>query len=424
MTRICETIPAEILCEIFHLLCDKPISLHTLDNSSRFGEFPWAVGRVCKRWREIFLSYPHLWTSLSLQYHSDSPQFGVDRLHEMSRRTLLYLERSEQLPLTITVYTTYPIYSESIENFPRTTWKLLVSCSERWERVDLELSREPLGLILDLLRCGMPIIKSLRLHAKSILVRISKFELYHAFTAAPRLTELELLGRFGGLVFPWSQLTKVKIFSTDGDYVESRKLETILSQLQNVEELRMGKVFIWRSDDDRDRRSIRLPSLRLLAVQVHPRLEILPQLEAPLLEHLLVDMSSKKRYAFIEELSFFIRRSSCHIRRLTLQNCEVRLLPDLMKLLSSVEELYIQTTVAGRGRFLVKHITEMNDGVCLPNLRELEVTCLRSRGDDRKVMTAMSRLLQSEESRLISVTQSRVDVPLEPTMVRISMSFK
>ena len=422
---ICETIPAEILCEIFHLLCDKPISLHILDNNSLFGEFPWAVGQVCKRWRDEFFSYPHLWTSLSLRYHST--KVGVDCLHEMNRRTLLYLERSERLSLTITVYTTYSINSESTEIFPRTTWKHLLSCSERWERLDLELSHEP-GPILDLLRYKMPTIKSLRLHAKSI--DASNFEFYHPFTAAPRLTELELLGWFGGLVFPWSQLTKVKISLTDGDPIDSIKLETILSQLQNVEELRVGKLDVWHRDDDRDQCSIRLASLRLLAVPIPPPREILTQLEAPSLEHLWVDwypMYSKKRYhplIFIEELSSFIRRSSCYIRRLTLQDCEFRLLPGLMKLLSSVEELCVKTTVAGRGSFLVEHITQINEGVCLPNLRELEVTCLRGRGDDEKLMTAMSRLLKtrSEESRLISVT--REDVPLEPTRVRISMSFK
>jgi len=95
-----------------------------------------------------------------------------------------------------------------------------------------------------------------------------------------------------------------------------------------------------------------------------------------------------------------------------------------MRLLSSVEELCIKTTIAGCGSVLVKHITQMNDGVYLPNLRKLEVTCPRDRDDAEKLMTAMTGLLEtrSEESRLITVT--REDVPLEPTIVRISMSFK
>src|SRR6266550_2372549 len=268
---ICETIPSEILCEIFLLLCDKPISLHVLDNSSCFGEFPWAVEQVCKRWRVVFLSYPHLWTSLFLQCPPPTNILSVDRLHEINRRTLLYLERSKHLPLTITVYNKYRTWN--IANFPRTTWKLLLSCSERWETVDLVLRYK--SPVLDLLRCKMPIIKSLRLHD----YRASYFKLYHPFSAAPRLTELILYGWFIGWVFPWSQLTKLKVsFTSFGDRIESEELETILSQLRNLEELHVDEVFVWHRNDDGDRRSIRLASLRLLAVRTYP-LDILTRIE-------------------------------------------------------------------------------------------------------------------------------------------------
>ena len=78
---------------------------------------------------------------------------------------------------------------------------------------------------------------------------------------------------------------------------------------------------------------------------------------------------------------------------------------------------------SGRDAFFAEHITQMNDGVCLPNLRELEVTCYRGRDDDETLMTAVSRLLKtrSEESRLMSVRCE--EVPFEPTRVRMSMSF-
>ncbi|KAF8336231.1 hypothetical protein F5887DRAFT_1161415 [Amanita rubescens] len=406
-----ETTPSEILCEIFQLLRDEPISLHVLDNSSCFGGFPWAVGQVCKRWRDVFLSYPHLWTSLSLRYRS-SDIVGVDRLHEISRRTLLYLERSERLPLTITVHSTY---GGSFESFPRTTWKLLLSCSERWERADLTLRHEP--PLLDLLRCKMPIIKSLGLHAD---VYAPHFDLYHSFTALPRLVELDIFGRLReSWVFPWSQLTKVNISVTYGD---SKKLGTILSQLRNVEELRMGKAIIRRRYNAPDRcpSPIRLASLRLLAVPIHPP-EILTWLEAPLLEHLWLDWcliqgQDPERYSliFTEELSFFIHRSSCHIRRLTLHNCEWLLFPSLMKLLSSVEVLCIKTIVSSCSSLLAELFTQMG-GVYPPNLREMEVICPRGR-DDEKLVTATSLLLETQraESRLISASLG--DVPLEPTM--------
>jgi len=165
-----------------------------LNNRSCFDEFPWAIGQVCNRWREAFLSYPPLWTSLYLWYHS-TDILGVYCLHEMRRRTLLYLERSKQLPLTISLCTTCDRKSKSVEFFPRTTWKLLLSCSERWERADL-MPRHELPLH-DLIRCKLPIIKSLRLRAYALY-----FKPYHPFANAPRLTEVDLLGWFGGWVFP------------------------------------------------------------------------------------------------------------------------------------------------------------------------------------------------------------------------------
>ena len=113
---------------------------------------------------------------------------------------------------------------------------------------------------------------------------------------------------------------------------------------------------------------------------------------------------------FNEELSSFIRRSSCHIRRLTLCHGERQLLPNLMKLISSVEVFCIKMTVGGS--FLAKHIiiTQMNDGIYLPNLRELKMTCRRGRVDDEELMTAMSRLLETrnEKSRLISVRREEM----------------
>jgi hypothetical protein len=96
--------------------------------------------------------------------------------------------------------------------------------------------------------------------------------------------------------------------------IDTTKLETILPQLQNVEELRIGKSAIWYEDKfDSDRRSI-----RLFAVPIYPP-EILTRLEAPLLEHLWVDGSPVYDGEYysrtsIKELSFFFRHWSCHIR--------------------------------------------------------------------------------------------------------------
>lgn len=90
------------------------------------------------------------------------------------------------------------------------------------------------------------------------------------------------------------------------------------------------------------------------------------------------------------------------------------MLPSLRELLSSIEELCIEMMLAGRGSFLAGDIiTQMNDGIYLPNLGELEVTSFRGQDDDEKLMTAMFRLLETrnEESRLKSIRRAGEDVP-------------
>ena len=135
--------PAEILSEIFHLLCDEPIALEELENSSCLNVFPWAVGQACRRWRTTFLSDPHLWTSLSL--HSNPLQdHSAAYLAEMNRRSAIYLKRSGQLPLTIAITPEYSIL---------TIWKMLLSCLNRWRKAEIILSFSTGSVIDGFLEC-------------------------------------------------------------------------------------------------------------------------------------------------------------------------------------------------------------------------------------------------------------------------------
>ncbi|KAF8341947.1 hypothetical protein F5887DRAFT_1217307 [Amanita rubescens] len=178
-------VPTEILQDIFHLLCDEPIALHDLNNKSHLHEFPWAVGQVCRRWRGIFLSHTHLWTSFALEpadWRVRSPHFV-----EMNRRATLYLERSGQQPLTIDVTVSLP-YSD-FRTFPKKVWGTLLSCSKRWRKADLKLG-DGAKLVLDGLkyRGYMSSLESLRISIPHSLAP----EHYNPIQIAPHLTELDL----------------------------------------------------------------------------------------------------------------------------------------------------------------------------------------------------------------------------------------
>ncbi|KAF8349638.1 hypothetical protein F5887DRAFT_947345 [Amanita rubescens] len=363
----CKMLPIEILCKIFLLLCDKPIHLQMLQNKWHLDEFPWAVGQVCRHWRGAFLSYPPLWTSLSLQ----SGNFSAIAIAEINRRTATYLERSRQFPLTILV----SMVNSSNINFPSDTFRLLLTSSNRWKRADLVLRRE--SVLLDLIGCfnKVPILESLGISVYGFGAE----KHYNDFvTIAPHLTELNIsdpgeTGRWMSL--PWSQLTKLSIeVSFVEFFVQNSRLETILSQLQNLEELRFE---IHDAPDftiSRSQAAIRLPLLRFLEItMICPG--IFSSFEVPLLEHLWLDGCIELEDVgeiCAEELSSMIERSSCRIRHLTLQDFfddDVAL--DIFGALDSLEELCIKDLSCS----LLIGFMANPDVHHLPNLRELQVIC-------------------------------------------------
>ena len=378
----CKTLPIEILCKIFLLLCDKPIHLQILQNTWHVDEFPWAVGQVCRHWRGAFLSYPPLWTSLSLQ----NGDFSSTALAEINRRTATYLERSRQLPLTILV----SMANSSNVNFPNDTFRLLLACSNRWKSADLVLRRE--SVLHDLIGCfdKVPILKSLGISVYGL----EAAKHYNAsVTIAPHLTELNIsdpgkTARWMSL--PWSQLTKLSIeVSFVQFFAQNSRLETILSQLQNLEELRFkihGAPYFTIS-----RPTIRLPLLRFLEItMISPGIFL--SFEVPLLEHLWLDGCIELKdvgNVCAEELSSMIERSACRIRRLTLRNFfddDVAL--DIFGTLDSLEELCIKDLSCS---LLIGYMANP-DIHHLPNLRELQVICCPGQVN-RGLMTAIYFLL-------------------------------
>ena len=157
-------IPAEVLSEIFHLLCDKHIALEQLENNSCFDHFPWAAGQVCKRWRTAFISHPRLWTSLSLRDVPQDRLASAAYLAEMNRRSAIYLKRSGQLPLVVILKAQIPTAESPI----MAIWKMLLSCSNRWESANIILPSAE-SIIDHALVCiaRMPFLEELILECRS-----------------------------------------------------------------------------------------------------------------------------------------------------------------------------------------------------------------------------------------------------------------
>ncbi|KAF8332892.1 hypothetical protein F5887DRAFT_1173571 [Amanita rubescens] len=411
------TIPTEILHDIFHLLCDGPIALHDLKNESHFHEFPWAVGQVCRHWRGAFVSHTHLWTSFALK----PGDFNAAYFVEMNRRTAIYLERSREQPLTIVVFTP----CSGTQKFPKSVWRMLLSCLKRWKKADLVLGN---GAAQDeLFRCRgyMSSLESLKMSIPNSTAPKN----FNAFEVTPYLTELDLAhsGYTTTWQFPWSQLTKLKITAscTEFSHSYSNNLWEVLFQLENIEELHILTTFR-RITTPSPFPIIRLPGLRLLEISLTSAM-MFSWFSAPLLEHLHIQSAGRASFLhhdqhYKRELTSLIQRSSCRIRRLVLENCRTEEMRIVMKVLPSVEELSIiyLSSVA-----IIQDVTGLDGYIYLPKLQVLQVTCKIQKKAGallEHATTVFSRLLEARGKGLSLVSHDIV--PLEKFVLWLNLSLQ
>ena len=409
------TVPTDVLCDIFHLLCDAPIALHDLKNKSHFHEFPWAVGQVCRHWRGAFLSYTPLWTSFALKPGT----FGAAHFAEMNRRATIYLERSGQQPLTIDV----AMRRSYAENFPKSVWRMLLSCLKRWKKVNLVLVHG--AARNEFLRCRayMSSLESLRLS----IPNSTALKNYNTFQVAPHLTELDLahFGYSATWQFPWAQLTKLKIKASCAEFSDSysNNLWGVLFQLENIEELHIITTFR-RTTPPSPLPIKHLPGLRLLETPL-AFATMLSWFTAPLLEHLHIHGDSHNTDNYFhwgqQELMSLIQRSSCRIRQLAFQNCSGRVeeMRMIMKALASVEELSINFLSSFT---IIQDITGLDGYIYLPKLQVLQVKCIL-RGDLGKYTATLFSYLLEARGKGISLASQDI-VPLKKFVLWLTVEGK
>ncbi|KAK7472442.1 hypothetical protein VKT23_000557 [Stygiomarasmius scandens] len=136
-------LPVEILMLIFEFACIRGPNTFSLEIPYRANSFGTtnALSRTCSLWRRIVISSPKLWTKISIDFE------GIEEGEEMPGVVNLYLRRSEDLPLTLSVVAVHP-HLASYYKLTLTSWFIFVSllneCA-RWSDVHLDLSDDILN---------------------------------------------------------------------------------------------------------------------------------------------------------------------------------------------------------------------------------------------------------------------------------------
>ncbi|KAL0578165.1 hypothetical protein V5O48_003831 [Marasmius crinis-equi] len=260
-------LPPEILITIFDFCCD------TNELQAKDDHFPMALtlSRVCGRWRDILLSTPRLWTSLSIYFHG----WGKNQ-QRSTGLTRLFMERSEKLGLRVAM--DFSNADERIEDvLPALT--SLTQNSFRWNHLKLIIPASIIkNRVFESIRGRLPMLEHLYLTGcgPSEDVEDAHIDL---FEDCPSLQSFEYKASSPSIIatVPWHQVKTLKLCNYYSTFAFDR-----LALCRNAERLRLHIV-----GGGREYKNHIVSSLKDLSLTVHEQ----------------VDVSSIFRYSTLRQLT-------------------------------------------------------------------------------------------------------------------------
>ncbi|KZP28614.1 hypothetical protein FIBSPDRAFT_245032 [Athelia psychrophila] len=262
---------------------------------------------VCKRWRDLSLSTPIHWAYVSAEVK------GVDE-EKISRElecAQAWLARSGSCPLTIKV-----AYNGNQPAHWKRLMDFFLPCCDRWRHAKI-FSSSKMPADLSSIKDKLPLLEALTLE----LPQPPKGA---PFGNAPKLRQLKITlcdderdderdeGPGAVFVFPWSQLTHVKL-----RFLTEQECWWIMQKLHNVVSLAVGQFAAWGDPPQPHYQMLRLEHLKRLTFQWFKTNSGF----AGFHEHL--DVPSMTNYCYHDRLgatwslpsfqSLLSRRSSCRL---------------------------------------------------------------------------------------------------------------
>ncbi|KAJ7841543.1 hypothetical protein B0H13DRAFT_2414683 [Mycena leptocephala] len=274
-------LPNEIVSEIF---------MHFLP-TYRFppltGLFsPTLLTHVCRRWREIALSTPTLWSAIGASYYDGIP------LKQKAHLFDLWLKRSQPRPLSLQIVGTN--VAEILA--------AVVPHRARWEHLDFRLPPSHLHTIID---GAMPLLRHLDLE----LSGYSAIDVFATFRDMPLLRSVILNDVSLHVILPWGQLTSLTLA-----IVNPRDCFLILQQTSNLVRCVL-KLEAMYGGNDQPGPDITLPYLESLSIDQYgatPVTDFLETFIVPVLRHLEIPEECLGTSP-LDSLTGFISKSGCKL---------------------------------------------------------------------------------------------------------------
>ncbi|KIJ59782.1 hypothetical protein HYDPIDRAFT_118134 [Hydnomerulius pinastri MD-312] len=325
-----QRMPPEILGIIFE-------NCLPVDEFSRavLSQSPLLLGRVCSHWRQVCLSTPRLWTSLSFHFL----ETDLDRTQDEKRVTRAldtWLQRSSPVPLSIS-FTDHRIFQKETEVL--IIWLLLQirdNCA-LWKDIYLQFSSDYFIQLSALSPCEFTSLESLSVHADHMGWRRGLISLSLDLTLADRLKSLSYTGPDRvvreELLADWTRLTEMSfqydLHEAGGESSTlSRHFGTLrLCQNLTVFSVGIGHPFHFYPDDFIVLPCLHTLKIRRLSRRSHARTIvdalILPQLETLDIDSaILVGWDGWNMRWHGRQFSDMLRRSACKLKGLHIRDVD------------------------------------------------------------------------------------------------------
>ncbi|KAJ7291887.1 hypothetical protein C8J57DRAFT_1588626 [Mycena rebaudengoi] len=202
------TLPPELICEIFAWTLPAKTYMYPNDEvmlapsyvplCAQLKGSPWILGHVCQQWKAIALSFPTLWSSITI-FVPTTPISVIPIVEAQLHRSADSL-----LDVFIVAKGTGLHWSRSNQECLR----MLIGCCGRWR----SLYTDDLEPIFDGIRNSLPLLKELVLAPSTRPFQIpfrAKEKINDTFRNVPSLSKVVLASSYWtpNSILPWAQLT-------------------------------------------------------------------------------------------------------------------------------------------------------------------------------------------------------------------------
>ncbi|KAH0578719.1 hypothetical protein H2248_003846 [Termitomyces sp. 'cryptogamus'] len=284
-------LPPELLGQVF-VSCLRPREIARFYPINRLAP-PLLFCQVCQYWRNVAISLPILWSTLSPDFKSTPGKIALYRL---------WLERSQNYPLTFNCFDTLPKSDPALD--------LYCSHMHHWGDVQVDIGSEAIYRLLTLRTEMVPLLEKLELqnYTKSTEVKQRIDNLTPVLASLSSLSEIIWSGYIPRNIsnIPWPYLRRFVI----RECLDTRQCLLLMARCPMIEEIVI--LYLMKSTHDTTLPVVDLPHLSKLYLKGDTG-QLLDQLVLPSLRSL--DMTPTRDDKALERLG---TRSSCNLFHLCL----------------------------------------------------------------------------------------------------------